>query len=99
MRKLAFMGIFVLALAAGCKDDEEGTTTPAPLPELKVTSTLSGDNEVPKNGSLVAGNVDGTLNQETRILKLLPFARLVRLRPRSFRFAAHIWNLELYTHW
>lgn len=70
MRKLAFMGIFVLALAAGCKDDDEGTTTPTPLPELKVTSTLSGDNEVPKNGSLVAGNVDGTLDQETRILKL-----------------------------
>ncbi len=70
MRKLAFMGMLVLATAGGCKDDDEGTTTPTPLPELKVTSTLSGDNEVPKNLSLVSGNVDGTLDQETRILKL-----------------------------
>ena len=68
MRKLAFMGMFVLAVAFGCKDDEDGT--PTPLPDLKVTSTLSGLNEVPKNGSLVAGSVDGSLSQETNILKL-----------------------------
>lgn len=70
MRKLAFMGVFVLAIAVGCKDDEEGTTTPIPLPELKVTTALSGENEVPKNGSMVSGSVDGTLDQETRIMKL-----------------------------
>jgi hypothetical protein len=70
MRKLAFMGMFVMALAAGCKDDDEGTTTPVPLPELKVSTTLSGENQVPKNTSMVTGNVDGTLDQETRILKL-----------------------------
>ena len=70
MRKLAFMGMFVLALAAGCKDDEEGTPTPTLLPELKVSSALSGDNAVPKNVSLVKGDVDGMLDQETRILKL-----------------------------
>ncbi len=70
MRKLAFMGVFLLAVAMGCKDDEEDVTTPTPLPDLKVTTTLSGANEVPANGSLVAGSVDGKLNQETKILNL-----------------------------
>jgi hypothetical protein len=70
MRKLAFMGVFMLAVAVGCKDDDEGETTPIPLPVLKVTTALTGANEVPANTSLVTGNVDGTLNQDTRILKL-----------------------------
>jgi hypothetical protein len=70
MRKLAFMGVFVMAIAFGCKDDDEGEMTPIPLPELKVSSSLTGANAIPSNTSLVTGDVDGTLNQDTRILKL-----------------------------
>ena len=71
MRKLALMGSFFLAVVAmGCKDDENGTTDPLPLPELKVSTTLSGANEVPANTSTATGSVEGTLDQETRILSL-----------------------------
>ena len=71
MRKLAFVGVIALMTAWGCKDDStDDNNTPTPLPNLKVTTTLSGANEVPANGSLVTGTVDGTLNQETRILNL-----------------------------
>jgi hypothetical protein len=71
MRKLAFMGVFLIAgMVAACNDDDE-TTDPTPvLPELKVTTTLSGANEVPANPSKATGSVDGTLDQESRILKL-----------------------------
>lgn len=71
MRKLAFVGVFVLAaMVVGCNDDDE-TTDPTPvLPELKVTTTLSGANEVPANTSTATGSVDGTLDQESRILSL-----------------------------
>ena len=71
MRKLAFMGVFVIAgMVAACNDDDE-TADPTPvLPELKVSTTLSGANEVPANPSTATGSVDGTLDQETRILSL-----------------------------
>ncbi|TLV03765.1 CHRD domain-containing protein [Dyadobacter luticola] len=71
MRKLAFVGVFVIAaMVAGCSDDDE-TTDPTPvLPELKVSTTLSGANQVPANSSKVTGSVDGTLNQESRVLSI-----------------------------
>lgn len=71
MRKLAFMGVFLLVAAMGCKDDDDETETPTPvLPELKVTSTLAGTTAIPANPSTATGEVEGTLDQETRILKL-----------------------------
>jgi hypothetical protein len=71
MRKLAFMGVFVIAaMVVGCNDDDE-TNDPTPvLPELKVSTTLSGANEVPANPSTATGTVDGVLDQESRILSL-----------------------------
>lgn len=71
MRKLAFMGVFIVAgMVAACNDDDE-TTDPTPvLPELKVSTTLSGANEVPANPSTATGSVEGTLDQESRILKI-----------------------------
>jgi len=71
MRKLAFVGVFLIAgLVVGCKDDED-TTGPTPvLPELKVSTTLSGANEIPANTSTATGTVDGVLDQESRILSI-----------------------------
>lgn len=70
MRKLAFLGVFFIAAMVGCSDDDE-TTDPTPvLPELKVSTTLSGANEVPANPSTATGSVDGTLDQESRVLSL-----------------------------
>jgi len=71
MRKLAFMGVFVIAgMMAACNDDDE-TTDPTPvLPELKVSASLSGANQVPANPSTATGSVDGTLDQESRILSI-----------------------------
>lgn len=70
MRKLAWMGSFLAVMALGCKDDDNGVTDPLPLPDLKVSTTLSGANEVPANTSTGSGSVDGTLNQNTKILSL-----------------------------
>ncbi len=71
MRKLAFMGVFVIAgMVAACNDDDDPTDPTPVLPELKVSTTLSGANEVPANPSTATGSVDGTLDQETRILSL-----------------------------
>lgn len=71
MRKLAFIGVVVLATAMGCSDDDDNNNIPpTPLPELNVTTSLSGANEVPANASTATGEVTGTLDQETMILKL-----------------------------
>ena len=69
-RKLALIGSFLLAVAMGCKDDETDTTNPTPLPDLKVSTALSGANEVPATTSTATGSVDGSVNQTTRILSL-----------------------------
>ncbi|KQS30779.1 CHRD domain-containing protein [Dyadobacter sp. Leaf189] len=71
MRKLAFLGVFLVGgMFAACTDDDE-TTDPTPvLPELKVSTTLSGANAIPANPSTATGSVDGVLDQESRILKL-----------------------------
>lgn len=71
MKKFAFIGICVLGVAWGCKDDDDDVTPPVDvLPTLKVTTTLSGANERPANTLTATGSVDGTLDQETNILKL-----------------------------
>ena len=70
MKKLALMGSFLLLVAMGCKDDEPDTNNPTPLPSLKVSTTLSGANEVPATASTATGSVDGTVDQSTRILSL-----------------------------
>ena len=72
MKRFAFIGICVLSVAWGCKDDDENEVTPPVevLPTLKVTTTLSGANERPANNLKATGAVDGTLDQETNILKL-----------------------------
>ncbi|MCF0054423.1 CHRD domain-containing protein [Dyadobacter sp. CY356] len=71
MKKFAFIGICVLSVAWGCKDDDDDVTPPVDiLPTLKVTTTLSGANERPANMLTATGTVDGTLDQETNILKL-----------------------------
>ncbi|TDE14525.1 CHRD domain-containing protein [Dyadobacter psychrotolerans] len=70
MKKLALMGTFLLAVVMGCKDDDNSITDPIPLPDLKVSTTLSGANEVPANSSTATGSVNGTVNQETGILSL-----------------------------
>ena len=70
MRKLAFLGVFFIAAMVGCSDDDEITDPIPVLPELKVSTTLSGANEIPANPSTATGTVDGTLDQESRILSL-----------------------------
>lgn len=71
MRKLALMGTFVAVVAFGCKDDDpQVVDPPVPVPTLKVTSTLSGASVVPANTSTGEGSVEGTLDQESRILSL-----------------------------
>ena len=70
MKKLALMGTFLLVAVMGCKDDDNSITDPIPLPDLKVSTTLSGTNEVPANSSTATGSVNGTVNQETGILSL-----------------------------
>jgi hypothetical protein len=70
MKKLAFMGMFLIVAAVGCSDDDEISDPTPVLPELKVSTTLSGANEVPANPSTATGTVDGLLDQETRILSL-----------------------------
>ena len=69
-KKLVLMGSLLLAVAMGCKDDEIDTTNPTPLPDLKVSTALSGANMVPATTSKATGMVDGTVNQTTRILSL-----------------------------
>ena len=64
------MGMFLIVAAAGCSDDDEITDPIPVLPELKVSTTLSGANEVPANPSTATGSVDGLLDQESRILSL-----------------------------
>lgn len=70
MKKFAFIGICVLGVAWGCKDDEEDVVVPPVevFPTLKVTSTLAGDSI--GYDTTATGAVDGTLDQETNILKL-----------------------------
>ncbi|WP_229216378.1 CHRD domain-containing protein [Dyadobacter sp. 3J3] len=71
MKKFAFIGICILGVAWGCKDDDDDVTPPVNvLPTLKVSTTLSGANERPANTLTATGSVDGTLDQETNILKL-----------------------------
>jgi len=71
MKKLAFIGVAVLLFTFGCSDDDDEVTPPTEvLPTLKVTTTLSGANERPANNVTATGAVDGTLDQETNILKL-----------------------------
>lgn len=71
MKKLAFIGVSLLFFAWGCSNDDDDVTPPTEvLPTLKVTTTLSGANERPANNLTATGAVDGTLDQETNILKL-----------------------------
>lgn len=70
MRKLALMGSFLLVIAMGCKDDDDDSTGPTPLPGLKVSASLAGANVVPADSSTATGSVDGTVDQETRVLSL-----------------------------
>jgi hypothetical protein len=71
MKKLAFIGMTMLFFAWGCSDDDDDVTPPTEvLPTLKVTTILSGANERPANTLTATGAVDGTLDQETNILKL-----------------------------
>jgi hypothetical protein len=70
MKKLAWMGTFLLVAMMGCKDDENGLADPIPLPELKVSAVLSGASQVPANASTATGSVNGTVDQESRILSL-----------------------------
>ena len=53
-----------MTLVMGCKDKEEMT------PETAVTATLSGASEVPANSSKATGKVDGTFNEESKMLML-----------------------------
>lgn len=68
MKKVAWIGLCVLALA-GCKDKDDDNG-PTPIPNLKVTTTLSGAKEIPANASTATGAVDGDFNDEKNILKL-----------------------------
>jgi hypothetical protein len=72
MRKLAFIGVSFLFFAMGCSDDDDDTVTPPVevLPTLKVSTTLSGANERPANKLTATGAAEGTLDQNTNILKL-----------------------------
>ncbi|MBU1820794.1 MAG: CHRD domain-containing protein [Bacteroidetes bacterium] len=64
MKHFALVGIFLMTLVMGCKDKEEMT------PETAVTATLSGASEVPANSSKATGKVDGTFNEESKMLML-----------------------------
>jgi hypothetical protein len=64
MKKIALLGFFLVTLVMGCKDKEEMT------PDTAVTATLAGSAEVPANVSKSTGKVDGTYNEETKMLTL-----------------------------
>lgn len=53
-----------MTLVMGCKDKEKMT------PETQVMATLSGSSEVPANPSTSTGKVEGTFNEETKMLML-----------------------------
>jgi hypothetical protein len=65
MKKIALLGLFLVTLVMGCKDDNEKMT-----PDTVVTATLAGSAEVPANVSTSTGKVDGTFNEDTKILML-----------------------------
>jgi hypothetical protein len=67
MRKLAMIGMCVLALSVGCKDDDDDDDV---TPEIKVTAILSGANEVPNTTTPATGTVSGTYNEETNALEM-----------------------------
>jgi hypothetical protein len=64
MKKIAFLGLFLMTLVMGCKDKEEVT------PDTLVTGILSGAAEVPANPSASSGKVGGTFNEDTKMLML-----------------------------
>jgi hypothetical protein len=64
MRKFALFGLLLMTLLMGCKDDEETT------PNTLITATLSGSAEVPANPSVATGEVEGTFNEDTKMLML-----------------------------
>ncbi len=62
------MGLCLLTLTMmGCKDDDDDDM----VPEIEVTSILSGSNEVPTNTSPATGTVTGTYNEDTNELDLV----------------------------
>lgn len=64
MKNFALVGLFLMTLVMSCKDKEEMT------PETTVMATLSGSAEVPANPSTSTGRVEGTFNEETKMLML-----------------------------
>lgn len=66
MKKTLILSLLALAtLTFSCKKDEVVVS-----PELAVTATLSGANEVPAVTSTATGGVTGTFNKTTKILSL-----------------------------
>lgn len=64
MRKFALFGLLIMTLLMGFKEDEE--TTPNKL----ITATISGSAEVPAKPSVATGEVEGTFNEDTKMLML-----------------------------
>ncbi len=66
MKKLVLLSLlFVSAMVSSCKKDEVAN------PEMAVTSTLSGANEVPAVTTTATGAVTGTYNKTTKMLSLM----------------------------
>ena len=63
MKKLVLFSLLVV-FAFGCKKDEVAN------PEMAVTTTLSGANEVPAVTTTATGAVTGTFNTTTKILTI-----------------------------
>lgn len=63
MKKLLLFS-FLVMFALGCKKDEVAN------PEMSVTTTLSGANEIPAVTTTAMGSVTGTFNKTTKILAI-----------------------------
>ena len=63
MKIFLFLPLAFLALAACKKDD-----TPAAVPSMQLTGTLSGSSEVPANPSTASGTVTGSYVPSTNVL-------------------------------
>ncbi len=63
-KTLIFSLLALFTLTFACKKDE------AVNPEVAVTATLSGANEVPAVATTATGSVTGTFNKTTKILSL-----------------------------